>query len=850
VRAYLRLGLWAALVLQLQPAAAAGGIDTQNDAAASEAEAETLLELIPVAPVVASELEIGAPLEVPRSRTRAIEEIVVTAQKREQNLQDVPISIQAFSGEALTDRGVSDTQALTRITPGLIYNSNAGYAMAYIRGIGSDTPLPTADPSVATYVDGIYFPMVQSTIQSFANLERIEVLKGPQGTLFGRNTTGGAISIVTRDPGPDREFRFEGELGNYDHWRASLYAAEPIGDSFAVGVSAFMDRTDAYYTQTNPDGPPVIDSRNWGARVKLAYFPQQVFGGRDLDIVLSGYILDHRGADTNVKNQFRPSLLATLLGAQATPEPYRSASDVPDSNVTRSEGADLRMTLGLGSADLVSITGYQNIENYGFVDYDATAASGVGFGAQPGLAESFSQELQLISTSWDRLDWVVGGYYFKGSGGFVPVNFGLTGVLPAALFPEQFADLIPLLLNPVPGGAIPSITIPNTPAFVAELLDAVGNLIPVEELALALGNAGLLNLPGNSIYVAVPLVSVVDTEAYAAFTQGTWRLADWINITAGLRYSNETRGLVRNEIYAPRVIADPGRADRLRGVEGSPLVARPPRERSWDDLSTKLVVEFPFTGLGFIDSGLAYVGRTEGFKSGTWNPVALTNAPEPVEPETVVSYEGGFKTDLFGGSMRINASAFLYEYDNLQLTSIALTSGGSVRLENAGRAQVEGVDFEVILAPLDGLQLALLGSVLRSEYEVCNCSGFQEDTGVGFAGDFAGNELVNAPRFTGTADLSYRLDAPGGELELAGTVYHNDGYWFDAQNSFRQNSYQLYGARLSYAHARSGLRLSVYGNNLTDELYFINGNVNDFGIFGTYGMPRSYGLRLQWQWQQ
>jgi iron complex outermembrane recepter protein len=559
-----------------------------GEGAAATVTAEPYPETIELSQAQAPPPEVAEP-----PSRRRIEEIVVTAQKREESLQEVPIAIQAFSGEVLIDKGITDTQSLAQITPGLVYASNAGYAQAYIRGIGSDATLPTADPSVATYVDGIYYPMIQSTIQSFANIERIEILKGPQGTLFGRNTTGGAINVVTKDPGHETEYSVLLEGAEHGHWRTSLYGAVPLTDSLAVSLSGFYDRTDAWYEQTNPDGPEIIDTQNWGLRLKLAFNPGGLGIAEDFRAVLSGYILDHEGADTNVVNQFRPSLLSTLLGATPTAEPYKAGTDLPDTNYTRIEGVNLKATLSFDAMDLVSISGYQNVENYGNVDYDATPTAGAGFGAHPGLSESFSQELQLVSSGWDRLDWVVGGYYFTGSGGFVPLNFGLTAVLPAALIDPLspiVGNILPLLLNPLPPFPVPPITIPNTPEVAADLLEFLGNTLPIEDLIAALAGSGLLDLPGNAAYLAIPLVSVVDTEAYAAFTQLTWRATDWLNLTAGIRYSDETRELVRNEIWAPRIITDPRSFDQIRGLEGSPLVARAPRSKSWDDLRHRVSV--------------------------------------------------------------------------------------------------------------------------------------------------------------------------------------------------------------------------------------------------------------------
>ena len=146
-----------------------------------------------------------------KSKSRMIEEVLVTAQKRTENVQDVPISVQAFSGDMLAAKGIGDPIDLPTITPGLTYSAITGFALVYLRGIGSDVFLPNGEASVATYVDNVYFPLNAGLAQSFGSLERLEVLKGPQGTLFGRNTTGGAINITTKAPSHE----FEAELSNF-----------------------------------------------------------------------------------------------------------------------------------------------------------------------------------------------------------------------------------------------------------------------------------------------------------------------------------------------------------------------------------------------------------------------------------------------------------------------------------------------------------------------------------------------------------------------------------------------------------------------------------------------------------
>eukprot|EP00456_Euglypha_rotunda_P053149 TRINITY_DN4286_c0_g1_i4.p1 TRINITY_DN4286_c0_g1~~TRINITY_DN4286_c0_g1_i4.p1 ORF type:complete len:322 (-),score=78.08 TRINITY_DN4286_c0_g1_i4:11-949(-) len=230
-------------------------------------------------------------------RNRFIEEVVVTAQKREENLQDVPISVQAFSAEALDARGISDPVALATITPGMTYSQTASYSIIYIRGIGTDAFIPSADMSIATYIDGVYFPFSHGLAQNFGAVERGDVLKGPQGTLFGRNSTGGAINVVTKKPGRDFEASFQSSYGNYNDFQERGYVNVPIGDTLAVSVSGLYNHSEFYYDLT-PSSPhqPLPPEISKGGRVRANWAPNEYF-----DITLSGLLLEQTGTSNMLK---------------------------------------------------------------------------------------------------------------------------------------------------------------------------------------------------------------------------------------------------------------------------------------------------------------------------------------------------------------------------------------------------------------------------------------------------------------------------------------------------------------------------------------------------------------------
>jgi len=266
-----------------------GREDPETDAASGASPADvqpTAPDSLPTVPVEQRAEVEGPPENKGRSAPRRnvlVEEIVVTAQKREENIQDVPVAVAAFSGEQLSVLGVEDTKDLAIVTPGLQFSELAGFTLIYLRGTGTDSFLPYSDPSVATYVDGLYIPAQQGLVTSFGGVERVEVLKGPQGTLFGRNSTGGAINVVTKAPNGELEVSGQGELGTMGTRKAQAYVSFPILDSLAGSISGIYNHVDAYYKLVTDDlGPgdsppegPIRDEESKGLRAKLHWQPSE-----------------------------------------------------------------------------------------------------------------------------------------------------------------------------------------------------------------------------------------------------------------------------------------------------------------------------------------------------------------------------------------------------------------------------------------------------------------------------------------------------------------------------------------------------------------------------------------------
>lgn len=759
------------------------------------------IEAVPVIPAEPLEpLETGGePLpRRPPSGRLSIEEIVVTAQKREENLQDVPISINAFSADVLDAKGVFNIDGLPSITPGLTINNLAGFSILYLRGIGTDAFL-MADPSVATYIDGIYNPFTQGLAQDLGALERIEVLKGPQGTLFGRNAVGGAINVMTKDPGPEAETSVQVSYASFNNFRARLYTNIPLTDTLAISVSGVLSDTGSYYDGVI-GGEPIPNDSTRGARFKIGWAPTDNF-----DLVLSALSLRLDGIGSYVAPTGEPSPLLGSLLLIRPQQDYNAQIGAPsysriDNNIYYGQAR-----LQLDGFDIKLLGSVQDIVSSSLYDFDGSPMPLVGFNPDHFFGDITTGELQLLSNagSWgsDWLQWIVGGYYFDGRQGFTPI------------------DLI-----------------------VAEIDLAAGRLLGVQIPPLLSGLLdpfqALLNLPSGRITVN----GVLDTESLSAFGQFTAAMTDWFSLTFGVRYQDEKRILVESSAG-------------LQGDDGGAIVNYLNfAQRENTTRSVKPKVSLDFRPLG---NTLLYVSYQEAIKTATYNAVNVLGTPALVEPEDMTAYELGLKTDFFGGHMRLNTAIFDYEIDNIQVQFVSLLNGGVVSFENAGSARIRGIDFDTTIElfprSVEALVMTLSGAYIpHAKYtDYRNASGYRPVTGLYSANnDYTGNRTVRTPKFSGNAGLSKTFFVNTGSIELASDIYYNAGFSYLAQGCELayacEPSYYTVNARVSYLHEPWGLRLTLFGHNVTDEKYTNSKFVTDFGAQWYLAPPASYGVRLNW----
>ncbi|HSW14410.1 MAG TPA: TonB-dependent receptor, partial [Solimonas sp.] len=594
--------------------------------------------------------------------------MTVTAQRREESIQEVPTMVAAFGAEELRLRGVNDPTSLQFLVPGMVYTSIGKYSFPYIRGIGSNSILPSVDSPVATLLDGVYSATTLIAFKNFADVERVEVLKGPQGTLFGRNSNAGVISVTTREPGDHLEAQAALTLGSQERLGGSVYVAGPLGKLASVGVAGYMERYGPYYENINPDGPTPVDSRNWGLRVKA-----RVPLGEHWSLLAHAYAAEEDGADTAIWENIRPSLDTLALGAQTIDQPRRTNVNREGRSTPRHFGGDLRLNWELPDLELWSLTAYQQTGYSGGVDLDGSNADYAAVYLRDGHANrAWSQELQVASVGEERMDWLAGVYYFDSFGGWDPI----------------FMELGPQT--------------------------TLGTLL-LQPLREALRRAGLdpSSLPADAPPATrVQVRGIIDNHAYAAFGELGWRLTEHWKLIAGLRYSYEERVLVRGSSEIQVLGSIPSTPVSIADFRNMPA--------DWDDWSPKLSLQWRD------DAWLAWLTYAEGFKSGTWNAFPLLDPVSLVQPEQIDSWEIGFKSDLWNRRLRLNAAAYHYDYRNLQVFVTSIKSNGTVKIENAGRARVQGVEAELQLRPTAPWLWTLGAAYLDGKYREFIGTGYNQ----------------------------------------------------------------------------------------------------------------------------
>ena len=750
-----------------------------------------------------------------------IEEIVVTARKRDESLQDTPISITAMTETDIDVRGITDASQIADYTPNLVFdftsaiNPTSSAAAIYIRGVGQpDWSLPS-DPGVGLYLDGVYIARSVGAVLDLVDVQTVEVLRGPQGTLFGRNTIGGAISVVSRKPSDEFEADFSLGVGKFSRLNAKGIVNIPLADNAALNFAVSSKDADGFVKNQIPGQPDWGDEDSLAWRASLRWQPAD-----NVDINLSYDATRERETHTsnihleNFEDAFLPLVFNGVLTPPAIAsnptrfgiipdaacadfgdpsrltnptcfnsqwtvtrdDPYRTwgvlRSGVPELNTSATrphqpaadldlDGISLNVEWGINdSLDLVSITAFRDLEGFWNRDEDGTPMEIVST-VNDFDQSQFSQEFQLKGVAQEgALNWIVGLFYFEEDGCHLDLVY---------LYGATFSS----------GGCI-------------------------------------------------------DNQSTALFAQGTYDFSEDWSLTVGARYTDEEKSFLPEQFVA---------RDELFGFpEGFPILPNTTETVSVTEPTFHLNLSKRFN-----EDFLGYVSFSDSFKGATFTQRIFPPRPDipTANPEFVDSYEIGFKSTLADNRVRLNGALFYSEYDDIQVTVLEDASAGNTTA-NAASGEIYGFELELFAQPVANLNLELGVGYLNAEYSE-----------VGGAAEAAGLtvdlEFINTPEWSINSAVSYDFGLSNGWTLTPRLEYnYNSEIYNDTQNfaGIRQGSVGLVNAALSLESEDGTWAARLHGKNLTDELVIISGFSDPFFTGATEATvmpPRHWMLTVDYR---
>jgi iron complex outermembrane receptor protein len=828
---------------------------------------------------------------------QGVREIIVTAQRREENLQRVPISVSAFGAEDIKEKGLTDVSRLEGLVPGFTFGRSGVEARPAIRGVRTENVGINADTTIGFFIDGIYQSRTSQGTLGFVDLERVEVQRGPQGTLYGRNTFGGNISLVTAQP---RLGLVQGgadvTVGSNNLLRASAFGNAPLGDTLALRLVAGYEKSDGFVKNVRLRANNLFDDDNRYLRGSLLFKPDD-----RLSITLKGEYATREGAggsafgykligsyfDVPSNQQLfnaTPLLFSTRPGVRdgvidtpltidagqpifARDNPYLIDNDFRADLDLRNKALTGTVTYDLGPVALKSITGYIDFKTTRTQDTDFSGNQ-IGADLQFTAAKTFSQELQIVSGRGGPLDYVAGVYYFDDR-------------LKDAFINQQFTQII--------RNVTPNITRPAANGFYSR-------------------NEG-------------------HTKSLAGYAQATLALTEQLKLTAGGRYTRDRKDFrfANANSILPLVNGVPDATaisfatlnvpipDSAFGSEGAPTnctyTSLPAPQPGFQCLASNTTV---FTGatlntavfkkftyrLGVdyqaTPSNLLYASLANGFNSGGFNgsQAAVAAGAQTFQPQVVTAFEVGSKNRFFDRTLQLNLAAFYNRYSSLQeQRQIPVANTTTSIIENSGKARSYGAEAEAIWKPVNPLTLTAALSYLNARYTEYNgplpfgtsilvpaagapativngvtiapagqqrlfapgydCSPIAGTGGAGqpavaFACDLSGNRIAHSPTFSGAVSAQYDIDlGSAGRLSPYAQLNFSSFFYGQPVNSIldRQPGYSKLDLRLTW-DINEALSLQGFVTNVTNKATatrFVYGGGG--GLQASYAPPRLWGLR-------
>ena len=726
----------------------------------------------------------------------AVEEVLVTAQFRAEEIQRVPIQVSTVTEAQSQAFGILNIQDVPMLSASVTQGSIITYPQPYIRGIGSDLATAGTEHSVSLYIDGIYQSRNIALGYNLNDIERVEVLKGPQGALYGRNATAGVINVVSKRPAPGP---FTGSVevtgGNFSTFGSRFYGSGGT-DRLSASI-AFSTRRHAGFYENLINGKDFNSQDDYIVSGRVLYNINDT--NRLLWSIEAAEIGPDGGTATNqvgVNNVFA----SIVPGSKWTSRPFKTYTNADGRNPslegerkalfsrTITKATFLRWESEHSGFDTNVLLGVRQLTAKSGADGDSTSLFLVDFGQPKERDYDYSSEIQFVSKNTGPLTWLGGASYYVSD-----------------------VDVVSLIdLGP---------TLAPTPISVA--------------------------------HIRTP--TTLQAKAAAAYIDGGYKFGEdekW-SIDAGVRFTHEQRsirGSAKYYVAAQPVLPfvyDPTIAPALE-VPADPLTGNRSKEKNFSNTSATGTLSYQLT-----HDTLGYLRFAQAFKSGTFNQSAPYDPA--IQPEKVNSGEVGVKS-LFG-RLRTNAAAFYYDYKNLQVSQVNPNGGATV--VNVPKSKVYGAEFEINGRVTDSFYVNAGATWLHARYtDASNVGGTFPGTLGGAPGNYtttqlgipavdpSGNSMIRAPKFATSLAGIYTVPALAGKLSFSGAVKTTSRVYFDVGNQLSQKAYTTLNGSITYRDANDKWLVRVYGNNLTDEHYFTFISRITFGDFAHYGDPRTYGITL------
>lgn len=728
----------------------------------------------------------------------ALEEIVVTARRREENLQSVPVAVSVLTGEEMLEQGGMKIDVIGQMVPNVHFEAAGGTSgvkspVMFIRGMGQNDFIPVEDPAVGIYLDGVYFGRNIGSVFDLVDIERIEVLRGPQGTLFGRNTIGGAINIVSKAPRNELSGSIDISAGEEDYLETRVTVNVPMGERVAGRFSAFMRERDGYVDAVQYNNLELGNDDIWGARMRITAdvtdsfsldFAADYSKAEEAPGALSsiGGIGRFNGQDITLGPPVQlfanfwnaiysgdPASCTTAAGQANntacygpvwnTNDPYKSNSVFTDNagNKVSPEqsvevmGANLTATWQIGGVELKSITSYREFDIDLFNDIDFSPYILFHNNHDEYSQDQFSQEFQLSGEAMDgRLNYVIGLYHFEEEG-------------QESIFNQ--ITFAPPLSGP--------------PDFFFQYIDRY-----------------------------------IDNESQAIFGQVNFDLSDVLTLTVGARYTESDKSFD---------------LDTRRRVG--------PVSEQFGDLSTEETTPLLSLAWDVSDDVMLYATYSEGYRDGSYAARFTGAVPVPLpnyDPEFVTNYEIGMKSTLLDGRMRLNATAFYMDYEDMQINASSDAVASASTKENLGDATIQGLELEMSALLTEQLSVGVNVGILDDEIDSLQGTLVSNTVVISES-----NDLPNTPDWTLSLMLKYEVPLnQGGRLAFRADYVAKDDYYSRAENIEETllDDYTNLNLSAKYIAPGDNWELGFGMRNATDEEYYQS--ATPFATFGlAFGQP-------------